>query len=270
MLNAKYVHTAIGRGRDLGAEMFSLEGKVAVVTGASRGIGRAIALGLAGAGADVAVAARSEPDLEKLAGEIGSVGRRVIAVPTDVNDRDQIGSLIDRSVDELGGLHVLVNNAGGSNFRSPLTSLRPEGWTKILRLNLDSVFHATQLAALKMVAGGGGSIIQISSVAGITGTPELSFYSAAKGGVRLFTQSVARELAPSGVRANVIAPGWVATDLNANLRGDESSNQSIVGMIPMGRWGRIEEIVGAAVYLASDASTFVTGTTLVIDGGQTA
>jgi NAD(P)-dependent dehydrogenase (short-subunit alcohol dehydrogenase family) len=254
----------------MSTDMFSLAGKVAVVTGASRGIGRAIALGMAEAGADVAVAARSESDLETLAKEIDSMGRRSLVAPTDVMDRDSIQALMDAAEENLGGLDVLVNNAGGTNFMSPVLNLRPEGWTKVMRLNLDSVFHATQFAAQKMVASGGGSVIQIASVAGLIGSQALSYYSAAKGGVRLFTQAIAKELATSGVRVNSIAPGWIATDLNANLRADDSSNQFVVDMIPMGRWGTPEEIVGAAVFLASDASSFVTGTTLIVDGGQTA
>jgi NAD(P)-dependent dehydrogenase (short-subunit alcohol dehydrogenase family) len=254
----------------VGTEMFSLEGKVAIVTGASRGIGRAIALGFAGAGADVAVAARTAEDLETLAKEIDKLGRKGIAVPTDVTDREQIQSLVDRTVGELGGLDILVNNAGGTRFISPLTGLRPEGWYKNIELNLNAVFQATQIAAQKMLELGGGSIIQIASVAGIRGAQGLSFYSAAKGGVRLFTQAVAVELAQSGVRLNSIAPGWIATDLNANLREDESTNRFVIDSTPMGRWGRPDEVVGAAIYLASDASSFVTGSTIVIDGGQTA
>lgn len=254
----------------MSADMFSLAGKVAVVTGASRGIGRAAAVGLAESGADVAVGARSQPDLETLAKEIDSLGRRCLVVPTDVMDRDSIQALMDQTQETLGRLDVVVNNAGGTNFMSPVLGLRPEGWTKTLRLNLDSVFHATQIAAQKMVASGGGSIIQIASVAGIIGSQALSYYSAAKGGVRLFTQAVAKELATSGVRVNSIAPGWIATDLNANLRADDSSNQFVVDMIPMGRWGTPEDIVGAVIFLASDASAFVTGTTLIVDGGQTA
>jgi NAD(P)-dependent dehydrogenase (short-subunit alcohol dehydrogenase family) len=251
-------------------ERFSLAGKVAVVTGASRGIGRGIALGLAEAGADVAVAARSAEDLETLTKEIDQAGRRALAVPTDVTQRDQIEILIDRTIEELGGLDILVNNAGGTRFMSPLIGLRPEGWDKGLALNLDSVFHATQLAAQRMVASGGGSIIQIASVAGIQGAEGLSFYSAAKGGVRLFSQAIAKELAQSGVRVNSIAPGWIATDLNAPFHDDEGSNRTIASTIPMGRWGEVEDIVGAAIFLASDASAFVTGATLVIDGGQSA
>lgn len=249
-------------------ELFSLDGKVAVVTGASRGIGRAIALGLADAGADMVVAARTESDLERLVEEIRGRGRKALAVPTDVLDRSAIESLFDKTIDELGGFDILVNNAGGTRFVAPITTLRPEGWDKVIDLNLNAVFHATQLAAQRMVDRGGGSIIQISSVAGVQGAEGLSFYSAAKAGVRLMTQAVARELASSGVRLNSIAPGWIATDLNANLWSDEGTRKSMEDMIPMGRLGQAEEIVGPAVFLASDASSFVTGSLVRVDGGQ--
>lgn len=250
-------------------KLFSLEGKVGVVTGASRGIGRAIALGMAEAGADLALAARTESDLETLAKEIEDLGRRAIAVPTDVTDRGALETLFDRTLGELGRLDILVNNAGGTRFVAPLTTLRPEGWDKVMRLNLDAVFHATQLAAQRMVEGGGGSIIQIASVAGLQGAEGLSFYSAAKGGVRLMTQAVARELATSNVRVNSIAPGWIATDLNSMLWSDEGTRKTMEAMIPMRRLGRVDEIVGPAVFLAGDSASFVTGTTLVVDGGQT-
>jgi NAD(P)-dependent dehydrogenase (short-subunit alcohol dehydrogenase family) len=250
-------------------KLFSLDGKVAVVTGASRGIGRSIALGMAEAGADVVVAARTEADLETLVKEIEGLGRRAIAVPTDVTDRGALETLFDRTLAELGRLDILVNNAGGARFVAPLTTLRPEGWDKVMRLNLDAVFHATQLAAQRMVEGGGGSIIQIASVAGIQGAEGLSFYSAAKGGVRLMTQAVARELATSNVRVNSIAPGWIATDLNSMLWSDEGTRKTMEDMIPMRRLGTADEIVGPAVFLASDAASFVTGATLVVDGGQT-
>jgi NAD(P)-dependent dehydrogenase (short-subunit alcohol dehydrogenase family) len=254
----------------MSTELFSLQGKVALVTGASRGIGRAIALGFAEAGADVALAARSESDLETLAKEIDTLGRKAISIPTDVTQRDQIENMINRTVAELGGLHILVNNAGGTRFMSPITSLRPEGWDKAIALNLTSVFHATQLAAQHMLSNDGGSIIQVSSVAGIQGAMTLSYYSAAKGGVRLMSQSAAKELAQAKVRINSICPGWIATDLNTAMREDESARKFALDMIPMNRFGEVEDIVGGAIYLASDASAFVTGTSLVIDGGQTA
>jgi NAD(P)-dependent dehydrogenase (short-subunit alcohol dehydrogenase family) len=139
-----------------------------------------------------------------------------------------------------------------------------------MRVNADATFHATQIAAQRMVESGGGSIIQIASVAGVRGAITLSPYSAAKGAIRLMSQAVAKELAGSGVRVNSIAPGWIATDLNTNLREDPDSNRAVVQDIPMGRWGQAEEVVGAAIFLASEASSFVTGATLVVDGGQTA
>ena len=251
-------------------ELFSLEGKNALVTGASRGIGRAIALGFAEAGADVAVAARNEEDLNTLAKEIEGLGRRAVVIPTDVTQRDQIGSMVQRTVDELGGLDILVNNAGGTRFMSPIVALRPEGRDKAIKLNLDSVFHATQFGAQAMLAGSGGSIIQMSSVAGIQGAQTLSYYSAAKAGVRMMSQAIAKELATSNIRVNSIAPGWVATDLNAFAHNDENLRRSIEETVPMQRFAQPEEIVGAAVFLASEASSYITGTTIVIDGGVTA
>jgi NAD(P)-dependent dehydrogenase (short-subunit alcohol dehydrogenase family) len=249
---------------------FSLAGKVALVSGASRGIGRAIAMGFAEAGADVALAARSLHDLESLAQEIQGIGRRARVIETDVMDPGQIDAMVGATVHGLGALDVLVNNAGGTSFMSPMVGLRQEGWDKVLGLNLTSVFRATQAAARHMIDGGGGSIIQIASVAGVQGAPGLSNYSAAKGGVISFTRAVARELAGSNIRVNALAPGWIATDLNSNMRDDDSSDRSIKDMIPMERWGRAEEIVGPAIFLASDASSFTTGATLLVDGGQSA
>ena len=254
----------------MGTELFSITDKVALVTGASRGIGRAIALGFAEAGADVALAARSEGDLETLAKEIDAVGRKALVIPTDVRDRAAIQSMFDKTVDEFGRLDILVNNAGGSNFMSPIVGLRPEGWDKLRTLNLDSVFHCTQIGAQKMLESGGGSIIQIASVAGIEGAQGLSPYSAAKAGVIMMSQAVAKELAGSNVRVNSIAPGWIDTPLNEWMTSDEGTLREAVKMVPMGRIGTAEEIVGGALYLASDASSFVTGATIVIDGGQTA
>ena len=252
----------------MGTEMFSLDGKVAIVTGASRGIGRAIALGFAEAGADLALGARSESDLETLAKEIDGLGRRAIAIQTDVTQRDQIQNLVDRTVAELGGVDILVNNAGGSRFMAPIVQVRPDGWDKMLALNLDSVFHATQIGAQAMIAGNRkGSIIQIASVAGLEGAPGLSFYSAAKGGVRLMSQAAAKELGESGIRVNCIAPGWIATDLNAWM--DDQMREWAASTSALKRIGDPEEVVGAAMFLASDASSFVTGTTIVVDGGQT-
>ncbi|MEA2451855.1 MAG: hypothetical protein QOG04_565 [Actinomycetota bacterium] len=254
----------------MSTDLFTLKDKVALVTGASRGIGRAIALGFAEAGADVAVAARTEADLETLAKEIDALGRKALVLTTDVRDRSAIQNMFDKTVEEFGKLDILVNNAGGSNFMSPIVALRPEGWDKLRTLNLDSVFHCTQIGAQKMVESGGGSIIQIASVAGIQGAEGLSPYSASKAGVIMMSQAVAKELAGSNIRVNSLAPGWIDTPLNEWMTSDEGTLAEAVKMVPMGRIGTAEEIVGGAIYLASDASSFVTGSTIVIDGGQTA
>ncbi len=251
-------------------QRFSLSGKVALVSGASRGIGRAIAEAFAEAGADVALAARSLDALHEVAEQVRGHGRRALVLPTDVTRRSEIEAMVGATVDRFGRLDVLVNNAGGTSFSVPLLDLRPDGWDKVIRLNLDAVFHATQIGARAMAAGDGGSIINMASVAGVQGAPMLSYYSAAKGGVNLFTKAVAKELATAGIRVNALAPGWVATDLNEMLRADPEAEQRILSAIPMRRWGRVEEIAAAALFLASDASSFMTGATLVVDGGQSA
>ncbi|HVL32619.1 MAG TPA: SDR family NAD(P)-dependent oxidoreductase [Actinomycetota bacterium] len=249
-------------------EMFSLEGKTALVTGASRGIGAAIAMAYAEAGADVALAARSTHDIEVLAGKIEATGRKAIAITTDVTDAGQIERCVSQTLEALGKIDVLVNNAGGTKFMSPLIDTRPDGWTKAIALNLDNVFHFMQLVGRHMVARGSGSVVNISSVAGISAAPTLSYYSAAKHAVIGLTKTAAVEWGSANVRANSICPGWVKTDLNKNLWGDETLASQWVQDQPLKRWGEVEDITGAALWLASDASRYVTGATIVIDGGQ--
>jgi NAD(P)-dependent dehydrogenase (short-subunit alcohol dehydrogenase family) len=243
---------------------------VALVTGASRGLGRTIAVAMASAGADVALAARSESDLGAVAKEIADIGRRSLVMPTDVRERDQVEDMVSRCVRDLGGLDVLVNNAGGFDFMASVADVRPEGWDKAVELNLSSVFHATQFAARHMLASGRGSIVNVASAAGIQGLPFVSYYSAAKGGVILFTQAIAKELATSNVRVNAIAPGFMVTQMTEPVRSDAGMLKLLEDRIPMKRFGRAEEVVGAAIFLASDASSYVTGTTVVVDGGATA
>jgi len=249
---------------------FSLNGRVALVTGASRGIGRAVALGLARSGADVVLAARHRPALEAVALEIEARGRRSLVVEADLRASDQAEAMIETAVERWGRLDIVVNNAGGAPFVAALPELRPEGWEQALDLNLSSVYRVTRAACGVMVNGGRGSIVQMISIAALKGLPGLSFYSAAKAGVRLFTQAVAKELAPTGVRLNCVAPGWIETDLTAPLRSSEEASRRVTEGIPMGRWGRPEDVVGAVVYLASDAAAFVTGATIVVDGGESA
>jgi NAD(P)-dependent dehydrogenase (short-subunit alcohol dehydrogenase family) len=251
-------------------DMFSLDGKVALVTGASRGIGAAIALAYAEAGADVAVAARSTADIEALAGKIEATGRRAIAIPTDVTKPDEVDACVARTIAELGRLDVLVNNAGGTKFMAPAIDTKREGWTKAIQLNLDSVFYFCQTAGRHMLERGSGSVINISSMAGLHGAPTLSYYAAAKHGVIGLTKTLAIEWGARNVRANSICPGWVKTDLNKNLWENEEVAREWIKTQPIQRWGEVSDITGAAVWLASDASAYVTGTAIAIDGGVNA
>jgi NAD(P)-dependent dehydrogenase (short-subunit alcohol dehydrogenase family) len=249
--------------------MPELDGKIALVTGGSKGIGRAIALSLAEAGADLAIAARGQEALEKTSREIEERGRRALAVPTDVSDQEQVRSLIDRTITDLGALDILVNNAGAAPFMSSLDSIRPEGFDKYFRLNFMSAFYATQAAAPLFVQRRSGCMISIASVAGLIASPGLTYYASAKAALISLTRTAAREWAPFGVRANVIAPGWIETDMNVEARRNEGFTNTIRDMIPLGRWGRAEEVASVARFLASDAASFITGSVIVVDGGQT-
>ncbi len=251
----------------MGLELFSLEGKRALITGASRGIGAAIALAYAEAGADVALVARSRADLDDIAGKARATGRSAVSIPCDVTQRDQVSASVEQAVAELGGIDILVNNAGGSRFMAPLIQTRDEGWEKGIKLNLDSVFWFCKDAGQHLLAQGSGSVINISSVAGVRSSPMLTFYGAAKAAVINLTKTLAIEWGNAGVRVNAIAPGWIRTDLNKPLWIDENLTASVVKGIPIGRLGEVSDIVGAAVYLASGAAAYVSGETIVIDGG---
>lgn len=254
----------------MGLEAFSLEGKSAIITGASRGIGAAIARALAEAGADVVLAARSTPDIEQLAAKLERLGRRAIPVTTDVTKPEDVEACVQRAIKEFGQLDVLVNNAGGTKFTAPVLDLRPDGWHKAIALNLDSVFTFCQMAGRFMVARGKGSVINVASVAGLHGAPGLAYYSAAKHGVIGLTKTLAVEWGDAGVRVNAICPGWVKTELNQPFWSDENVAKTFVAQQPIKRWAEPEEIAAAAVWLASDSSAYVTGSSIVIDGGALA
>lgn len=247
--------------------MIDLAGKTALVTGASRGIGRAITVGYARAGADVAISARSADNLAETKAEIEALGRKAFTVPADVNDPDAIRRMVDDAIAALGHLDAVVNNAGGTSFMVPFTDLRFDGWTKIMRLNTESVVHVMQAAGPHLLERGSGSVVNVASVAGLGGAPMVAPYAASKAAVVSLTRSVAIEWASRGVRVNALCPGWTATDLNRALWENEEASAAMTATIPMGRWGRAEEMVGAAVFLASDASSYVTGQALVVDGG---
>ena len=250
--------------------MTDLTGRTALVTGASRGIGRALAVGLARAGADVALSARDEALLREVAGEVEALGRRAAVLPADVTDAEACVRLAGQAVEALGQVDVLVNNAGGSSYMGPFTDLRFSGWEKTMRLNVDSIVHLTQAVGRHMLERGSGSVVNVASVAGLTATPSLAAYGASKAAVISLTKTLALEWGPAGVRVNALCPGWTRTDLNKDLWSDEGLAAHMVSTTGLKRWADAEEMVGPTVFLASDASSYVTGQALVVDGGQTA
>jgi NAD(P)-dependent dehydrogenase (short-subunit alcohol dehydrogenase family) len=253
----------------LSVSLFDLTGKNAFVTGASRGIGRSIAVALAGAGADVAVVARSEHGLAETAADIAALGRKAFVIPADVTSQAAVSAAVDSAIEQLGYVDVVVNNAGGSNFMAAFLDLRLAGWDKLMRLNLDSAVYVCHAIGGHLVERGQGSVINVASVAGVTSSPLLSPYGAAKAGLVSLTKTLAVEWGASGVRVNALCPGWTATDLNRQLWDDPVSGPATVAKVPMHRWGRADEMAGPAVFLASAASSYMTGQVVVVDGGQT-
>ncbi len=247
-----------------------LEGRRALVTGASRGIGRAMAVAFAAEGADVALLARDAEKLAEVAAAVQAHGRRAAVLPCDVTDAEAVGAAVAQAYETLGGLDVLVNNAGGNTFSMPLNGMRFSGWQKTFQLNLESVVHVTQAVLPAMLEQRSGSIINVSSVAGLRGAPLMSHYGAAKAALLSLTESLSVETAWAGVRVNALVPGWIETELTDFLRVNEQSEQGALARVPMARWGRAEEIAAPAVFLASDASSFMTGQALVVDGGLSA
>lgn len=249
--------------------LFDLTGKTAFVTGASRGIGRVIAVALARAGADVALVARSADGLTETAREVTAAGRRAVVLPADVTSQVSVAAAVSAAIDQFGQVDIVVNNAGGSNFMVGFRDLRLSGWEKLIRLNLDSAVYVCHAFAGHLLDRGSGSVINVASVAGVSSAPLLAPYGAAKAGLISLTKSLAVEWAGDGVRVNALCPGWTATDLNRNLWDDPQAGPATVATVPMRRWARAEEMAGPAVFLASDASSYLTGQTLVVDGGQT-
>jgi NAD(P)-dependent dehydrogenase (short-subunit alcohol dehydrogenase family) len=250
-------------------DSFDLTNKVAIVTGSGRGIGKAIALALAEAGADIVVLARTAGDIEKTASEVRSLGRRALAIPTDVRISDQVLSLVEATLKEFGWIDILVNNAGASFF-APTLQLSEGGWDALLRENLKTPFLVSKAVAPAMVKQGKGSIINISSTEGERSAASCTAYAAAKAGVINLTRSLAVEWAPHHIRVNCISPGYVETPGTTEALQQFPSLTEKVLRIPLKRAGKYQDIVGAVVYLASDASSYVTGANIVIDGGLTA
>jgi NAD(P)-dependent dehydrogenase (short-subunit alcohol dehydrogenase family) len=257
-------------GRTVTQQLFSLAGKKALVTGASRGIGQVIAVAFAQAGADVALVARSADGLAATAKEVRELGRQAVEIPADLTGQETAATVVTEAIERLGHLDVVVNNAGGSSFMVPFLDLRLSGWEKVLRLNLDATMRICQAAGAHMTARGGGSVINIASVAGLAAAPFLAPYGAAKAAVVSLTKTLASEWGRAGVRVNALCPGWTATELNRVLWDSPDGGQATIASVPLGRWAKPEEMAGPAIFLASEASSFMTGQVLVIDGGQTA
>ncbi len=249
--------------------MNQLEGKKAIVTGASRGIGREIALEFARQGADVALIARNEELLGTAADAVRELGRNAVVQAVDVTDGEAVSTGIARVIDALGGVDIVVNNAGGNSFSAPLVGMRFSGWQKTQRLNVESTVHVLQAVGPTLLEQKSGSVINLASVAGIVGSPLMSHYGAAKAAVISLTRSLAVEWAWAGVRVNTLLPGWIETDLTAFLRDAPDGGKGALARVPMQRWGKPAEIAAGAVFLASDASSFMTGQELVLDGGLT-
>ena len=244
---------------------FDLSGKRALVTGGGRGIGRAIALALADAGADVAITSRNGEDAEPVAAEIRSKGRRTVALALDVRTSVSIRACFERVAREWGTIDILVNNAG-TNIPTDLVSLDEEGWDTVVDTNLKGVAFVTQ-AALPVLRDG-GRVINVASIYGVLGRVDRIAYSAAKGGVVTLTKSLALELAPRGITVNAIGPSLIETDLTRErMRKDPRFRDVEVARTPLGRLGTVADVAGAAVYFASTEAGFVTGQLLLVDGG---
>ena len=247
-------------------KLFSLEGRVAVVTGGTSGIGRALSLGLADAGADVIASARRKEQVDKTAGEIEARGRKTLRLTSDVSDRSTLETLLAAVLERFSKVDILVNCAGTIK-RTPTLDMPEAEWTNILNTNLTGTLRACQVFGRHMLERGYGRIINIASLNSFVALSEVAAYAASKAGVASLTRSLAVEWSKKGVTVNAVAPGVFRTDLNAQLLDSTPRGQELLMRTPMGRFGKTEELIGATVYLASDAASFVTGQILVVDGG---
>lgn len=245
---------------------FDLSGKTALITGASRGLGRHFALSLAQAGADVAITSRTLPSLSETAQAIEQLGRKVLPVELDVRDHRSITTAVNQVHERFGTLDILVNNAG-CNVRKPAVDVSWDDWNLILDTNLRGPFFVAQAVARRMIAAGRGRIINIGSVTSVAGYAGLGPYGASRGGIKQLTMSLAADWGPSGVTVNCLAPGWFKTAQNAVLYENAEWVQYLSDRIPLRRPGNLDDLTGSLIFLASDASAYVSGQTLLVDGG---
>lgn len=245
---------------------FDLRSKTAVVVGGTSGIGRVLALGLAAAGADVVASSRRLEQVESVATEIESMGRRTIRVPCDVCDRGSLEDLLSRTLESFGKVDILINSAGKIK-RAPTLDFPEDAWRDILETNLTGTLRACQVFGRHMLERKYGRIINIASLNSFVSLSEVAAYAASKAGVSALTRSLAVEWSKRGVLVNAIAPGVFRTALNSELLDNTARGKELLARTPMARFGQAEELIGAAVYLASDAASFTTGQTLIVDGG---
>jgi NAD(P)-dependent dehydrogenase (short-subunit alcohol dehydrogenase family) len=248
--------------------MISLQGKIAVVVGGTQGIGRAIALGLAEAGANVIASSRSAEAVSEMAAELESRGSKTLRIVSDVADRNSLQILHDAVIAEFGHVDILVNSAGITK-RIPTLDCPEETWTNIMNINLNGTLRACQIFGKSMLARGAGRIINIASLSTFVAFRDVAAYGASKAAVGALTRSLAVEWSASGVLVNAIAPGIFPTSLNRNIL-DSPRGQELLQRVPMQRFGLVEELVSTAIYLASDASSYTTGQIIIVDGGQLA
>jgi NAD(P)-dependent dehydrogenase (short-subunit alcohol dehydrogenase family) len=247
---------------------FDLSGKIALVTGGSRGIGRAVALAFATAGARVVVASRKQEGVDAVAAEIERQGGTALAVATHVGDEDALTALAQRTVEVLGGVDILFNNAATNPHFGPIMTATAAQWDKIMQVNLRGAFLLCQRIVPVMQARGGGKIINVSSVAGLKPSLAMGIYSVSKAGLIMLTQVLAQELGPSNIQVNAIAPGVIKTRFSSALWQTASVAEALESSTPLGRLGEVDDVVGAALYLASPLSDYVTGAVLLVDGGM--
>jgi NAD(P)-dependent dehydrogenase (short-subunit alcohol dehydrogenase family) len=250
----------------MSSQLLSLEGRVAVVTGGTSGIGRALSLGLAEAGAQVIATARRQQQVDETAAEIENLGRQTLRLTSDVCVRTSLETLLAAVLDRFGKVDILINCAGRIK-RTPTLTMPEEEWSAILETNLTGTLRACQIFGRHMLDRGYGRIVNIASLNSFVALNEVAAYAASKAGVASLTRSLAVEWSKKGVTINAIAPGVFRTELNAQLLDSTPRGQELLMRTPMGRFGKTEELVGAAVFLASDGASFVTGQTLVVDGG---